>query len=140
MAKLNFTKGCGNYSVIASVQIYARGGNFSGALYLPYSSVLAAAFVVFKGLPTTNKTASPEDSRDLNRECGILGFFDWHDLWHFLSSFALLMGAFVIMFVSAEPKHGKTARRSGSEMSEFAARESAGANESVDRNNMAAGT
>ena len=61
-------------------------------------AVLAAAFVVFKGLPTTNKTASPEDSRDLNKECGILGFFDWHDLWHFLSSFALLMGAFVIMF------------------------------------------
>ena len=102
--------------------------------------LLAAAFGVFQGLQTTNKTASPEDSRDLNKECGILGFFDWHDLWHFLSSFALLMGAFVIMFISAEPKNGKTARWNGAEMSEFAGRESAGANDNVAGNNMAAGT
>ena len=63
---------------------------------------LTGAFGVFLGLPTTNKTASPEDSRDLNKECAILEFFDWHDLWHFLSSFALLMGAFVVMFISAK--------------------------------------
>ena len=101
---------------------------------------MAAAFGVFQGLQTTDKTASPEDSRDLNKECVILGFFDWHDLWHFLSSFALLMGAFVIMFISAEPKNGKTARWNGTEMSEIAVRESAGAKESVAGKNMAAGT
>ena len=64
--------------------------------------ILFAAFAIFKALPTTNKTSSPENSRDQNEECGILGFFDWHDLWHFLSSFALLMGAFVVMFISSE--------------------------------------
>ena len=64
--------------------------------------ILLAAFAVFKALPTTNKTSSPENSRDQNEECVIFGFFDWHDLWHFLSSFALLMGAFVIMFISSE--------------------------------------
>lgn len=67
-------------------------------------------FQAFLFTCTTNKTTSPEDSRDLNEECGILEFFDWHNLWHFLSSFALLMGAFVIMFLSAEPKNGKPAR------------------------------
>ena len=66
--------------------------------------ILVAAFAVFKALPTTNKTSSPENSRDQNEECVILGFFDWHDLWHFLSSFALLMGAFVVMFISSEVK------------------------------------
>ena len=64
--------------------------------------ILLAAFAVFKALPTTNKTSSPENSRDQNEECVIFGFFDWHDLWHFLSSFALLMGAFVVMFISSE--------------------------------------
>ena len=64
--------------------------------------ILSAAFAVFKALLTTNKTSSPENSRDQNEECVIFGFFDWHDLWHFLSSFALLMGAFVIMFISSE--------------------------------------
>ena len=65
--------------------------------------VLIAAVCIFRLLPTTNKTSSPEDSRDLNKDCGIFGFFDWHDLWHFLSSFALLMGAFVVMFLSVQP-------------------------------------
>ena len=113
---------------------------FQGLYILVTVGILAAAFGVFQGLQTTNKTASPEDSRDFNEECRILGFFDWHDLWHFLSSFALLMGAFVIMFISAEPKNGRTARSNGAEMNVVAAMESAGANESVDGNNMAAGT
>ena len=71
--------------------------------------ILLAAFAVFKALPTTNKTSSPENSRDQNEECVIFGFFDWHDLWHFLSSFALLMGAFVLMFISSEPKQSPQA-------------------------------
>ena len=70
--------------------------------------VLVAALVVFKALPTTNKTSSPENSRDQNKECAILGFFDWHDLWHILSSYALLMGAFVIMFISSKAEGANT--------------------------------
>ena len=100
--------------------------------------LLAAAVGVFQGLQTTDKTALPEDSRDHNKECEILGFFDWHDLWHFLSSFALLMGAFVIMFISAEPKNN-TAQRDGdgkSDKSESTGRENAGADLSVDGNDV----
>jgi len=104
---------------------------FRGCYIFLTVAFLAGAFGVFLGLATTDKTASPEDSRDLNKECGILGFFDWHDLWHFLSSFALLMGAFVIMFISAaEPKNGKAARRNGREMD--AVENHAMENESVD--------
>ena len=66
--------------------------------------ILVAAVYVFEYRPTTNTTSTPENSRDGNEECVILGFFDWHDLWHFLSSFALLMGAFVVMFISSEPE------------------------------------
>ena len=66
--------------------------------------IWVAAVYVFTYLPTTNRTSTPENSRDGNEECFILGFFDWHDLWHLLSSFALLMGAFVVMFISSEPE------------------------------------
>ena len=69
----------------------------------------ATAVWVFEGRPTTDKTSSPENSRDKNEECVILGFFDCHDLWHFLSSFALLMGAFVIMSLSSEPQQNQQA-------------------------------
>ena len=74
--------------------------------------ILVAALVVFKALPTTNKTSSPENSRDQNKECAILGFFDWHDLWHILSSYALLMGAFVIMFISSKAEGANTPNKS----------------------------
>ena len=49
---------------------------------------------------TTDKSLTPEKSRDYNQECKILNFFDAHDLWHILSSHALLMSAYVVMFMS----------------------------------------
>ena len=82
---------------------------FQGCYIFATAGVFAGAFGVFSALATTNKTALPEDSRDRNEECAILGFFDWHDLWHFLSSFALLMGAFVVMFISGEPTNSSRA-------------------------------
>ena len=81
---------------------------FQGLFILVTLIILVAALVVFKALPTTNKTSSPENSRDQNKECAILGFFDWHDLWHILSSYALLMGAFVIMFISSKAEGANT--------------------------------
>ena len=91
------------------------------------AGVLAGAVFIFIALPTTDKTSSPEESRNKNKECEMFGFFDWHDIWHFSSSFALLMGAFVVMFISAESvqsnvKSGKvcadTARENETEMNE----------------------
>ena len=62
--------------------------------------ILVSAVVIFKALPTTNKAQTPEKSRNENKECILLGFFDYHDLWHILSSFALLMGAHLVMYAS----------------------------------------
>ena len=75
-------------------------------LFISLTFIISVAAVgVFTKLPTTNQTLSPENSRDKNQECVIFGFFDWHGLGHFLSSFALLMGAFVVMFISSELKN-----------------------------------
>ena len=62
--------------------------------------ILVSAVVVFKALPTTDKANTPENSRNKNKECIWLGFFDYHDIWHILSSFALLMGAHLLMYAS----------------------------------------
>ena len=70
-----------------------------------------AAFVFFFFKETTNKVKSPEQSRDLNQECYWLDFFDSHDIWHILSSFALLMSALLVIHVSYDPntcENGKT--------------------------------
>ena len=74
-------------------------------LFISLTFIISVAAVgVFTKLPTTNQTLSPENSRDKNQECVIFGFFDWHGLGHFLTSLALLMGAFVVMFISSEPE------------------------------------
>ena len=88
--------------------------NFFQLLFILFTAIiLVSACIVFSCLPTTNKTSSPENSRDQNEECVIFGFFDWHDLWHFLSSFALLMGAFVVMFISSEAEQSPQAETRG---------------------------
>ena len=60
------------------------------------------AIQLFQFKPTTNKVKSPEISRDLNEECAYDDFFDYHDMWHILSSHALLLGAYLVMFISYE--------------------------------------
>uniref|UniRef100_A0A3P8UPK4 SID1 transmembrane family member 2 n=1 Tax=Cynoglossus semilaevis TaxID=244447 RepID=A0A3P8UPK4_CYNSE len=52
-----------------------------------------ALFFFFQGLSTWQKT--PAESREHNRDCILLFFFDDHDIWHFLSSIALF-GSFLV--------------------------------------------
>ena len=73
---------------------------FSYIYVLITAGFLGFALVMFLALPTTDKAKTPEESRNENEECIWLGFFDYHDLWHISSSFALLMGAHLLMYAS----------------------------------------
>ena len=74
---------------------------FFSYIYVLITAVfLGLALVMFLALPTTDKAKTPEESRNENEECIWLGFFDYHDLWHISSSFALLMGAHLLMYAS----------------------------------------
>uniref|UniRef100_A0A8C6TIF8 SID1 transmembrane family, member 2 n=1 Tax=Neogobius melanostomus TaxID=47308 RepID=A0A8C6TIF8_9GOBI len=53
-----------------------------------------ALYFFFQGLSTWQKT--PAESRDHNRDCILLSFFDDHDIWHFLSSIAMF-GSFLVL-------------------------------------------
>ncbi|XP_074832973.1 SID1 transmembrane family member 2 isoform X2 [Carettochelys insculpta] len=53
-----------------------------------------AFFFFFQGLSTWQKT--PAESRQHNRDCVLLRFFDDHDIWHFLSSIAMF-GSFLVL-------------------------------------------
>lgn len=58
------------------------------------------AMYFFKLKPTAKKTASPSESRTFNDECVLWDFFDYHDIWHMLSSVALLMSAFLLIYIT----------------------------------------
>ena len=62
------------------------------------------ALWIFFAKETTDKSKSPEKSRDLNQECILLAFFDWHDVWHFCSSFGLFMAALMVIHTSYETR------------------------------------
>ena len=78
---------------------------FFAVLYVLITAGFAiSALVMFFAFPTTDKADTPEKSRNKNHKCVVVeGFFDYHDLWHILSSFALLMGAPLVMYISNEP-------------------------------------
>ena len=63
-----------------------------------------SALWIFFAKETTDKSKSPEKSRDLNQECILLAFFDWHDVWHFCSSFGLFMAALMVIHTSYETR------------------------------------
>lgn len=73
---------------------------FQGSYVLAALGVMGTAVWIFTAKATTDKIKTPEVSRDLNRDCAIVGFFDYHDLWHIMSSFALLMGAYLVLYIS----------------------------------------
>lgn len=72
-------------------------------LYVVIMGVLwIVALYFFFGKATTDKAETPEKSRNLNQDCIKGGFFDDHDLWHILSSHALLMTVYLVMSMSKE--------------------------------------
>ena len=58
------------------------------------------AMYFFKIKSTTRKVEAPSFSRTLNAECVLWDFFDYHDIWHMLSSFALFMSAYLLIYVT----------------------------------------
>ena len=64
--------------------------------------IMGIALHFFTAKVTTDKSKSPEKSRDLNQECALADFFDDHDKWHILSSFGLFVGALMMIHLSYE--------------------------------------
>ncbi|KAM5336165.1 SID1 transmembrane family member 1 isoform 2-T2 [Glossophaga mutica] len=55
----------------------------------------AALYFFFQNLSSWEGT--PAESREKNRECILLDFFDEHDIWHFLSATALFFSFLVLL-------------------------------------------
>ncbi|XP_043850765.1 SID1 transmembrane family member 1 isoform X2 [Dromiciops gliroides] len=55
----------------------------------------AALYFFFQNLSSWEET--PAESREKNRDCIVLNFFDDHDVWHFLSATALFFSFLVLL-------------------------------------------
>lgn len=56
---------------------------------------VASLYFFFQNLSSWEET--PAKSREKNRECVLLDFFDEHDIWHFLSATALFFSFLVLL-------------------------------------------
>ncbi|XP_075448970.1 SID1 transmembrane family member 1 isoform X2 [Ascaphus truei] len=55
----------------------------------------AALYFFFQSLSSWEET--PAESREKNRECSLMSFFDDHDIWHFLSATAMFFSFLVLL-------------------------------------------
>ena len=65
--------------------------------------MLINAFFLLQNV--TDTSVSPALSRDNNQECMAFGFYDSHDLWHFMSAFALYF-SFILLLTLDEGQEG----------------------------------
>ncbi|XP_075927449.1 SID1 transmembrane family member 2-like isoform X1 [Petromyzon marinus] len=54
-----------------------------------------AMYFFFQGLTSWEETAA--QSRERNKECVLLKFYDHHDIWHFISSIAMFLSFMVLL-------------------------------------------
>ncbi|XP_059085490.1 SID1 transmembrane family member 2-like [Tigriopus californicus] len=71
------------------------------AIYLLLSLVFVGGGISLFTMSLKNSALSPAQSRDMNGPCAVL-FFDYHDLWHFLSAAGLYTTFMMVMTLEDE--------------------------------------
>eukprot|EP01114_Cavostelium_apophysatum_P003770 TRINITY_DN1389_c0_g1_i2.p1 TRINITY_DN1389_c0_g1~~TRINITY_DN1389_c0_g1_i2.p1 ORF type:complete len:426 (-),score=81.42 TRINITY_DN1389_c0_g1_i2:49-1326(-) len=56
----------------------------------------------FYSIAVTNKFLTPEESAKLNKPCVLFGYFDDHDVWHFLSAIGVVIFYLVVYFLDVD--------------------------------------
>jgi len=69
---------------------------FFSFLFFLFALVLGLAAGYFYTNRHQSRNSSPQESRNLNKPCEYMNFFDNHDIWHFLSATALFL-AFIFL-------------------------------------------
>jgi len=77
--------------------------------YALITLVLAIFSLYFLSRYRTNQELSAAQSRDLNEECVLLGFYDSGDIWHFLSALGLFFSSVTLLVIDDDmndaPRH-----------------------------------
>ncbi|GAB6029267.1 SID1 transmembrane member [Chamberlinius hualienensis] len=67
-------------------------------IYILLSSAFwAASLYFFLGRKSISWELTPAQSKEKNRHCEILGYYDDHDIWHFLSACSLFLSFMVLL-------------------------------------------
>ena len=82
---------------VATKCVYRELPSGRPVLFFALSVLCWGCGVYFYLTAVTDWLQPPAVSRDRNQECILLGFFDAHDCWHFVSAFALFFSFLMVM-------------------------------------------
>jgi hypothetical protein len=64
--------------------------------------ILAGVALYFFLLPSSDKNQLPMISRNLNRDCVVMDFFDTHDVWHFFAAAGLFFASISLLYLDVD--------------------------------------
>lgn len=85
--------------------VYKERVNKPAVLFLILSIMCAAAAMYFFTNKSIAWTESPAESRHFNRKCTLLRFYDYHDIWHFLSAIGMFFMFMVLLTLDDDLSH-----------------------------------
>ena len=74
-------------------------------LWIVLDLAIISMSLIFFLKTSTNIFLSIEESNKLNHKCVLLGYFDYHDIWHILSSTGLFIFINIVYFIDKDLNH-----------------------------------
>jgi len=68
-------------------------------LWIFLDIVILTLAVIFYSISVSDKLLTPAESNKLNKPCVLFTYFDYHDIWHILSSIGLFIFMNIIFFI-----------------------------------------
>jgi len=69
----------------------------AGTFFTVLTLLLGLVAIICYANRSANRNLSPAQSRNLNEECSFLGFYDYHDMWHFLGAAGIFFAFLSLM-------------------------------------------
>ena len=71
----------------------------TGIIFTVIALALGFIAAYFYTNGNVNRYAFPAESRNLNEDCFVADFYDYHDMWHFCSAAAIFMAFIALLIV-----------------------------------------
>ncbi|CAH0549108.1 unnamed protein product [Brassicogethes aeneus] len=84
---------------------YKERVNLRSWVFLIISWICATSAMYFFLHKSISWTETPAESRKYNHECKILHFYDYHDIWHFLSAIGMFFTFMVLLTMDDDLSH-----------------------------------
>lgn len=69
----------------------------AGTFFTCLTLILGLVAIICYANRSANRNLSAAQSRNLNEECSVLGFYDFHDMWHFLGAAGIFFAFLSLM-------------------------------------------